>query len=189
MRLLRRTLVLLPAVLALTGGVAAPAAAAPLGSAASAAAPAARSADDYPWRLDQSWGADAYGFTKRQCVSFVAWRLAQRRTPISNAQGWGSALTWDDTAVRLGHRIGVRPVVGAVAHWNAWESSKTWLNGSTRANGIVRAGSAGHVAYVSRVHADGSVTVQEYNGGGSRAFGTARLRAPRYLYLGVAGPR
>lgn len=186
MRLLRRTIVLLPAVLALTGGAVVPAAAAP---AAGAAAPAARVGDDYPWRLDRSLDADAYGFTKRQCVSFVAWRLAQRSTPVHSAQGWGSALTWDDTAVRLGHRIGVRPVVGAVAHWNAWESSPTWLDSSRRVNGTVVAGSAGHVAYVQRVHSDGSVTVRAYNALGTRAYSTARLWAPRYLYLGVAGPR
>jgi surface antigen len=51
------------------------------------------------------------------------------------------------------------------------------------------AGAHGHVAWVQHVHTDGSVTVAQYNGAGSRAFSTARVRAPRYLYVGVQAPR
>ncbi len=152
--------------------------------------PASAAGDDYPWRLDQSWSADRYGFTKRQCVSFVAWRLAQHRHPLSNArQGWGSALTWDETARRLGHRIGTRPVVGAVAHWNAGERSPYYGAGSSRPNGSMRAGGYGHVGYVERVHADGSATIAQYNGSGDRRYSVARVKAPRYLYVGVRAPR
>ena len=175
MHLLRRVVVLLGTVLAL---------------AATTVAPASAAGDDYPWRLDQSWTADRYGFTKRQCVSFVAWRMAQRGKPLNNAtQRWGSALTWDDTARRLGYGIGTRPVPGSIAHWNAGEAAAYYANGSTRPNGTMRAGTYGHVGYVQGVYADGSVSVAQYNGLGTRTYSTMRVKAPRYLYVSVATPR
>ena len=174
MHLLRRVVVLLCTVLAL---------------AATTVAPASAAGDDYPWRLDQSWTADRYGFTKRQCVSFVAWRLAQRAHPLNNrTQHWGHARDWDNASRRLGVGIGRTPVVGAVAQWNENDWS-AWYGTATRPVGTMRAGAYGHVAYVERVHADGSVTVSHYNMGGTRSYTTARLKAPRYLYIGVRAPR
>jgi surface antigen len=144
--------------------------------------------DDYPWRLSSTTTADAYGFRTRQCVSFVAWRLAQRGTPIDNAtQQWGDARTWDEAARRLGHRTGSRPVVGAVAHWEAHERSPLHTGGR-RLRGTMVAGVHGHVAWVQHVHTDGSATVAHYNGTGTRTFSTSRVRAPRYLYVGVRPP-
>jgi surface antigen len=171
-RLLRRALVLLVAVPAVHLVGAAPAAA----------------VDDYPWRLSRGAQSDAFGFTRRQCVSFVAWRLAQRGTRIDNAtQGWGSAHAWDDAARRLGHRTGSRPVVGAVAHWGAGERSRLHTGGA-RLRGTMSAGAYGHVAWVQHVHTDGSATVAHYNGSGTGTFSTSRVRAPRYLYVGVPAP-
>ena len=96
MRALRRLLVLLTCLIAFSAG---------------GLSPASAVGDDYPWRLDTTQTADRWGFTKRQCVSFVAWRMAQRGHPLNNAtQKWGSALTWDDTARRLGYGIGTKPV-------------------------------------------------------------------------------
>ncbi len=153
------------------------------------AGPASAAGDDYPFRADTTHGADDWGFTKRQCVSFVAWRMAQRDHALDNAtQQWGSALTWDDTARRLGYGIGSTPVPGSVAHWDADEASPVWTGGSARPNGTMRAGDDGHVGYVQRVFADGSVSVAHYNGKGDRAYSTVRVRAPRYLYVSVAGP-
>lgn len=175
MRLLRRALVLFCAVVALS---------------AVTVAPASAAGDDYRWRLDQSWTADRWGFTKRQCTSFVAWRLAQRSHAIDNRrQRWGHARDWDNTARRLRVGIGSRPVVGAVAHWNAGETGAWYSRGSTRPNGTMRAGSYGHVAYVQAVYRDGSVLVSHYNTSGTRRYSTARLKAPRYLYVGVRAPR
>jgi len=151
-----------------------------------AAVPASAASDDYPWRTDTTWTSDSYGFTKRQCTSFVAWRLAQRRAPIKNAtQGWGNARNWDDTAHRLGIVRSPRPKVGAVAQWNSYETSPFYGSGSSWANGTMKAGSLGHVAYVQVVHADGSATVSQYNANGSRTYSTLRVRAPRYLYVGL----
>ena len=172
MRPLRRALVLLLAVPAVH-----------LSSAPAAAG------DDYPWRLSQGTAPDAFGFTARQCVSFVAWRLAQRGTPLDNArEGWGDAHAWDDAARRLGHGTGRRAVVGAVAHWEPGERSPLHTGG-TRLRGVMRAGASGHVAWVQHVHTDGSATVAHYNGTGTRTFSTSRVKAPRYLYVGVAARR
>ena len=149
----------------------------------------ASATDDYPWRLSGGTSADAFGFTTRQCVSFVAWRLAQRGTRLDNAhEGWGDARTWDEAARRLGHRVGRAPVVGAVAHWDAHERGPLHTGGP-RLHAVMRAGAYGHVAWVQHVHTDGSATVAHYNGTGTRAFSTSRVKAPRYLYVGVAGPR
>ena len=144
--------------------------------------------DDYPWRLSHARATDTFGFTARQCVSFVAWRLAQRGTPLDNArEGWGDASSWDDAARRLGHGVGRRPAVGAVAHWEAHERSPLHTGGRSL-RGTMRAGGYGHVAWVQHVHTDGSATVAHYNGAGTRTFSTARVKAPRYLYVGVRAP-
>ena len=145
-------------------------------------------ADGYPWRLSRATTADAFGFTTRQCVSYVAWRLAQRGTRLDNArEGWGDARTWDDAARRLGHPVGRRPVVGAVAHWDAHERGPLYTGGS-RLRGVMSAGSHGHVAWVQHVHTDGSASVLQYNGTGTRTYSVARVKAPRYLYVGVRAP-
>lgn len=154
------------------------------------AVPAQAAGDDYPWRTDTTRTADSWGFTKRQCVSFVAWRMYQRKHPIRNStQRWGSALNWDDAARRLGYGVGTRAVAGSIAHWNAYEASAYYANGSTRPNGTLRAGSYGHVGYVQGVYSDGSVSVAQYNMNGARTYSVMRVKAPRYLYVSVATPR
>ncbi|MCW2681635.1 MAG: hypothetical protein JWM62_3036 [Frankiales bacterium] len=175
MRALRRLLVLLTCLIAFS---------------TASLSPATAVGDDYPWRLDTTQTADRWGFTKRQCVSFVAWRMAQRGRPLNNAtQRWGSALTWDDTARRLGYAIGTKPVVGAIAHWNAYDRAPWYANGSNTVNGTITAGGYGHVGYVEAVYYDGSAKVSQYNMFGTRTYSVARLKAPRYLYVGVAVPR
>jgi surface antigen len=140
--------------------------------------------DAYPYRSDSTGGRDDWGFTKRQCVSYVAWRLADLGRPIDNAsQGWGSALDWDDTARRLGYSVSTRPQVGAVAQWNAHESGAYWSGSSASSDGSYAAGTVGHVAWVMKVYSDGSVLVAQYNGTGDRSYSTMRVKAPRYLSL------
>jgi surface antigen len=172
MRALRRLLVLLTCLIAVTAGTLSPATAV---------------GDDYPWKTDTTRTADRWGFTKRECVSFVAWRMAQRNHPLSNSvQRWGNAHNWDDAARRLGYGIGNRPVAGSIAHWNAYESSPYYANGAV---GTMRAGGYGHVGYVQGVYSDGTVSVVQYNLDGTRAYRTTRVKAPRYLYVSVATPR
>jgi surface antigen len=142
--------------------------------------------DDYPYRAYTSNVADRWGFTVRQCVSFVAWREAQAGHPVSNyTQHWGSAHNWDNTARTLGVWISSRPRVGSIAHWNAYERSAWYANGSSVANGTITAGGYGHVAYVKAVYADGSALIEQYNMFNSRSYSTMRVKAPRYLYYKV----
>ena len=150
------------------------------------ATPASAAGDDYPWRTSTINAADRWGFTQRQCVSFAAWRLAQAGRPINNAtQRWGSAHNWDNNAVRLGTRVSTRPARGAIAHWNAYERSAWWANGSPVANGWIKAGPYGHVGWVKQVNTDGSVLVEQYNMSGNRSYSLTRVKAPRYLYIGL----
>jgi surface antigen len=142
--------------------------------------------DDYPWASSTTNAADRWGFTQRQCVSFVAWREAQAGHAVNNStQHWGSAVNWDNVARARGVWISSRPRVGAIAQWNAYEHSAWYANGSTVANGTVTAGGYGHVAWVKAVYSDGSALIEQYNMFGNRSYSTMRVKAPRYLYYGV----
>ncbi|MFI9462663.1 CHAP domain-containing protein [Streptomyces xiamenensis] len=113
--------------------------------AASGTASAASLADSfhYPWRGDNPRSTDGHGYYRASCVSFTAWAirsdgLARRASPdfLGDAGDWTAPRT---TAT---------PRVGDVAQWAAHHAG---------------AGSAGHVAYVTAVHANGTVEVHEYN--------------------------
>lgn len=142
---------------------------------------AAAPADSYPYATSTTDAPDAWGFTQRQCVSYAAWRLSTDGHAITNRDGWGSASNWDDTARRLGRPVSTTPFVGAVAQWDAGETSGVYASGSSTANGRFTAGGYGHVGYVTAVYSDGSVAVAQYNAGGDRTFSSMRMRAPRYL--------
>jgi surface antigen len=155
-----------------------PAAAAP----APAPAPTTTVRDDYPYRTATTNDNDEWGFTKRQCVSFAAFRLAQHGNAISNSDNWGSALSWDDAAKRLGKTVTSTPKVGAIAQWNAGESSSVY-SASGAKQGTFSAGGYGHVGYVAAVYSDGSVLVEQYNLGGDRSYSSMRMTAPRYILV------
>ncbi len=158
--------------------------ASPAPAPAKTAAPVRTGTDDYPYRTATTNSYDDWGFTKRQCVSFAAWRLAQAGHALDNrAEGWGSALTWDDVARQRGIAVTAAPAVGAVAHWNAGEASAYYGPGSTTANGRFAAGSYGHVGWVTHVYADGSAQVEQYNSGGDRSWSSMHVKAPRYLRI------
>jgi len=145
------------------------------------ASPARAYTDDYPWKSDTSNSNDSFGFTKRQCVSYAAWRLYKAGHRISNgSQHWGNAYSWDDRARALGKRVTTTPKVGAIAQWNAYEKSRYYANGGI---GTMQAGSYGHVAYVVGTYSDGSVLVRQYNMNGNRSYSQMHVKAPRYLYL------
>jgi surface antigen len=140
--------------------------------------------NDYPYASQSNFYAmDKWGFTERQCVSFAAWRLAQHGHTINNRDNWGSAYSWDDTARRLGKTVTTHARVGAIAQWNANESSPYYAPGSARANGTFEAGGYGHVGYVKYVYSDGSALVEQYNMSGSRSYSVMRVKAPRYLLV------
>lgn len=148
--------------------------------------PAQAAGNDYPYRADTTNRVDPWTFTKRQCVSFAAWRLAQRgyRTVVL-VKGWGNARDWDNHAAARRIKVTTVPRVGAIAQWNANERSNTYTAGVKKPTGWMRSGSYGHVAVVKAVYPDGTVLVEQYNGNGGRTYGTKRVKAPRYLYIGM----
>jgi surface antigen len=151
-------------------------------------APASASAavNDYPYKTAGVNVADPWGMTERECTSFVAWRSHQRGQDIpGKTGGYGAwrADRWDDNAALLGKRVDRVATVGGFAQWNANERRDYTYLGRTYS---MTAGSMGHIAYVSRVNADGSVLLEDYNWfGGTRNYGTTTLPAtavPRYIH-------
>lgn len=94
---------------------------------------------------------DGLGFFQGQCVSWVAFRLAQRNgISFSNwyqGRHWGSAQFWRKVAKGLGYKADRTPAVGAVG-WYA----------------------RGHVSYVEEVNSDGSIVISEMNIDGHNGF-------------------
>lgn len=133
--------------------------------------------DDYPFSMpgDVSWkagskdpGTDGWGFFKRECVSFVAWRMNQQMgweqgkgaAPFSKGKlGWstsGNAMHWGPFLSGKGYKVDMKPVKGAVAWWNA----------GARIGENSYIGKFGHVAVVLAVdEAAGTVLIEQYNGG------------------------
>lgn len=123
--------------------------------------------DDYPYRTSGG-GLSSLGYVTRQCTDFVAWRLNRDRgttDPYSlvwanMTPGRGSAVNWPSA-------------------WNAngWQTSNTPINGAVAYKG-------NHVAYVKSVNGDGTVTVEEYNWGGSASYNIRTVSAGDFsLYL------
>ena len=146
----------------------------------------------YPWASDQTNAPDAYGLTRRQCVSYAAWYLNVHGTPFGyNTKGpsgtavFGNATDWDGAAKRAGFTVSATPKVGTIAQWHANEIS-TWAQGNMYYT--FSAGSVGHVGVVVKVYADRSVDVAQYNLGEGRTFSINHMKAPRYLYLPLANP-
>lgn len=102
--------------------------------------------DNYPSHWKSGWGADSWGMYKRQCTSFVAFRLSSANG-FTLPGGYGNAITWGSVAKAQGYRVDMTPAVGAVA----------WFG-----NGVNGAGGYGHVAWVADVTGD-TVTIEEYN--------------------------
>jgi len=110
---------------------------------------AAIAIDDYPYKGQT--GVDPWGFYKGYCTSFVAWRMNQNAgagsfTNFMDGGRWGDAGNWADNARKLGITVDRTPAVGSIAWWAAGTVS-----------------SAGHVAYVEGVNANGTIVVEDYN--------------------------
>ena len=148
----------------------------------------------YPWASDATFGNDPYGLTMRQCVSYVAWYLNSHGTPFGyHTQGpkgvatFGDAKTWAAAARTAGFTVSTKPLVGSIAQWNAGEPNSWTVTGGTM---TFTASSAGHVAIVTKVYANGNVDLAQYNLGGTRAYSTVtNYRAPRYIYIPLSSPR
>lgn len=143
----------------------------PLGT---AVAPAAHAGTAYPYAGSSTSSVDPWGFYKRNCTSYVAWRI-NARTPFSNNMRgpngkvghFGNAGNWSANAKAIGFTVNTTPKVGSIAQWNFSETS----------------GGYGHVAYVDRVNSDGSVLISEYNWGVKYGYSQRTVRAPRYIHI------
>ncbi len=89
---------------------------------------------------------DRWGMYACNCTSYVAWALVANRQRIDwFVPGAMNAWNWPHVARLSGLVVNVRPSVGAVAVWPRL------------------ARPFGHVAYVTGVHATGTIDVAEYN--------------------------
>ncbi|MFY0408185.1 CHAP domain-containing protein [Solicola sp. PLA-1-18] len=117
--------------------------------------------DDYPASLRaaaRTSVVDPWRFYNRECTSFVAWRMNQVNQvaftnfmtgPNGTAGRWSNAGTWGTNARKIGYRVDKVPAVGSIA----------WYSGR-------------HVAWVSRVNADGTVLLEEYNWSNPGGYGS-----------------
>lgn len=117
--------------------------------------------------------ADQWNFCRRNCTSFVAYKLNQAGVPFHNNYKnvkWGDGRNWDDAARAVGIPTGSTPKVGAVAYWN-----------EPYANGY------GHVAWVEGVNSDGSVRTSNYNGLKEIYYAESAARPHGYIYFSNVG--
>lgn len=136
--------------------------------------------NDYPYANDERT-VDPWNFVKRNCTSFVAWRLNNDNgvaftNQYMGAKRWGDAKDWASKAQSLGITVDSTPAVGAVACWTTG------------------GGGCGHVAWVL-THSETSVTVEEYNGSvrygyGIRTFTKGASKYPEYfIHIKDLGPK
>jgi len=111
----------------------------------------------YPWAhyRGSSWthggscyygdDIDPWGMCYRQCVSYVAWKVANSGRFMPNWGGHGNANLWDDNARAAGIPVNSTPKPGAVA--------------------VSNSGRWGHVMYVESVNSNGTINISQYNVG------------------------
>jgi surface antigen len=110
-----------------------------------AAAVTTYNVSSYPWPAQDGFVSDGHGYYQGECVSFAAWAVrTDGRAHTKSPDFLGNASAW------TGAYVDAVPHAGDVAQWDA---------------NYHGAGSSGHVAYVTAVNSDGSVTVNEYNWG------------------------
>jgi surface antigen len=103
--------------------------------------------DDYPYK-GQTSGIDPWNFYKGQCTSFATWAVRSRLgVPFHNQYKgearWGNAKEWVAAAGRAGVPVHNSPKAGDVA--------------------VRLGGTYGHVAFVTKVNANGTFEIDEYN--------------------------
>lgn len=108
---------------------------------------------------------DTWGLYNRECVSYVAWKVAASGRYVPHFAGAGHAYQWPDTTSRHGIPNGSTPKVGSAA--------------------IMYGGPYGHVMYVEAVHGDGTITVSDYNLGvdGLYRYYTRPAAGLTYIYF------
>lgn len=108
---------------------------------------------------------DSWALYNRECVSYVAWKVANSGRFVPNFGGQGHAYQWPATTARYGIPQGSTPKVGSAA--------------------IMYGGPYGHVMYVEAVNGDGTITVSDYNLGldGLYRYYTRPASGLTYIYF------
>lgn len=118
--------------------------------------------DDYPWPSAPENDFSPLGYSYRDCVDFVAWRI-NRDDGVTHSP-W--KYVWGNMRITNGNAIGWRPDwithgwgvdLPAAAGRIGWYGSKV--------------GQYGHVNYVQSVATDGTIHVEEYNWGSTQKYG------------------
>lgn len=122
----------------------------------------ANGANDYEPTRQGREGVDPWNFYWGECVSFTAWKVrttTRHQTFTNNWTGpngatahFGNAKEWEAAGRAVGIPVDTTPAAGSIA--------------------VRRSGTAGHVAYVTKVHPDGKIDVAEYNFSARHAYGT-----------------
>lgn len=132
-------------------------------------------------RIEGSYyDGDEWGFYKRECTSYVAWKINQDRGTASAPYFFHNTMYGSSQESRF----------GSAGHWataiaNATDTSFTVNN--VPVIGSVAEWGHGHVAYVEYVHPNGNIDVSEYNVGFDGNFGERFNLAPatRYIHFNV----
>lgn len=108
---------------------------------------------------------DNWGMYTRECVSYVAWKIAHTKGNMPYWGGRGHAYQWPANAQAAGIPIGSTPKVGSAA--------------------VMYGGPYGHVMYVEAVNGDGTITVSDYNLGvdGLYRYYTRSAAGLTYIYF------
>lgn len=108
---------------------------------------------------------DNWGLYTRECVSYVAWKVASTGRFVPHFGGRGHAKQWPSTTSGYGIANGSEPREGAAA--------------------VTYGGPYGHVMYVEKVHGDGTITVSDYNLGvdGLYRYYTRSASGITYIYF------
>jgi len=108
---------------------------------------------------------DNWGLYTRECVSYVAWKVASTGRYVPHFGGRGHAYQWPSTTAAYGIPNGSTPKVGAAA--------------------VQYGGPYGHVMYVEAVNGDGTITVSDYNLGvdGLYRYYTRSASGLTYIYF------
>lgn len=104
---------------------------------------------------------DNWGMYNRECVSYTAWKVASsgRHMPY----GFGDANNWPKAAQHAGIPVDEKPRVGDVA--------------------IRFDNKFGHSMYVESVHADGTLTVSQYNVNSSGGYSVETIKPSGLVFI------
>ena len=106
----------------------------------------------YGWCVG-GWWLSPRGYAYRNCTDWAAWRLQQMGASDAATRGLGNGGDWGSSAGVA--RTSMVPTVGRAAVRPSGPSDRY-----------------GHVAVVEAVHADGRITVSEYNAAGTGRYST-----------------